>query len=99
MTIGCSIRSRNRERFGTIKNGNGKLLENAMNKARVVMLQSCLTISLIALGSLPVIANPGQNSQVAPANAVVFFDVSDLPARIDEPRLKRRDQEFVLECA
>jgi hypothetical protein len=63
------------------------------------MLQSSLTISLIALGSLPVIANPGQNSQVAPAKAIVFFDVSDLPARIDEPRLKRRGREFVLECA
>lgn len=82
-----------------MKNGNGKLLENAMNKARVVMLQSCLTISLVALGSWPVIATPGQNSQASPAKAVVFFDVSDLPARIDEPRLKRRDQEFILECA
>ena len=30
---------------------------------------------------------------------VVFFDVSELPARIDEPRMLKGDKESVLDCA
>src|SRR5260221_6246900 len=30
---------------------------------------------------------------------VTFFDVSDLPARIDTPKVSQSDKEFVLDCA
>ncbi len=63
------------------------------------MLRWCLAIWLVALFSWPAIAAPGQKSQEDRSTAVVFFDVSDLPARIDEPRLGKSDKEFVLDCA
>jgi hypothetical protein len=31
--------------------------------------------------------------------SVVFFEVSDLPARIDEPRISKQDNDLVLDCA
>ncbi len=70
-----------------------------MNKTRFVMLQTCLAIWLGLLFSWPAIAAPGQKSPELRSTAVIFFDVSDLPARIDEPRLSKRDQELFLDCA
>ncbi len=63
------------------------------------MLQSCLAVWLVALFSWAAIATPGQKSPEDRSTAVVFFDVLDLPARIDEPRLSKRDKEFALDCA
>ncbi len=40
-----------------------------------------------------------QESPRDQSTIVVFFDVSDLPARIDAPRLSQNNKEFVLECA
>lgn len=67
-----------------------------MNKALLVILQASLAVWLTGFSS-PVCARQElPKDQSAP---VVFFDVSDLPARIDEPRLSKRDKDFVLDCA
>jgi hypothetical protein len=68
-----------------------------MKNLRLMLLQGCVAIWLAASFSLPVNAAP--RLEQPPANAVVFFDVLDLPARIDEPRLGKGDKEFVLDCA
>jgi hypothetical protein len=66
-----------------------------MNKARLVMLQACLAIWLVAPSS------PALAHQEPPKDrpTVIFFDVLDLPARIDEPRLDKSNGELVLKCA
>ena len=70
-----------------------------MNKVRFVTLRWRLAIWLVALFSWPAIATPGQKSPENLSTAVVFFDVLDFPARIDEPKLSKRDKDFVLDCA
>lgn len=65
-----------------------------MNKIPLVVLQACLAIWLT--GSFNITANA--LSRELP-NAVTFFDVSDLPARIDAPKMSQSDKEFVLDCA
>jgi hypothetical protein len=66
-----------------------------MNKIPLVVLQACLAIWLAASFS-----TRAYGSSFEQTNAVVFFlDVSDLPARIDEPKLSRHDNEYVLDCA
>jgi hypothetical protein len=65
-----------------------------MNKIPLVVLQACLAIWLT--GSFNITANA--SSRELP-NAVTFFDVSDLPARIDAPKISQSDKEFVLDCA
>ena len=62
-----------------------------------MLRHGCMAIWLVTLFSLP--ANAAPRLEQPPAGAVVFFDVSDLPARIDEPRLSKSDREFVLDCA
>ena len=65
-----------------------------MKKILLVVLQSCLAIWLAALcGGTANAVGFEQNP------AVTFFDVSELPARIDEPRLRKSGKEFVLDCA
>jgi hypothetical protein len=68
-----------------------------MKNLRLMLLQTCVAIWLATLFSCT--ANAAPRLEQPPANAVVFFDVSDLPARIDEPRLSKSDKEFVLDCA
>ncbi len=68
-----------------------------MKNPRLILRQGCAAIWLATLFSFNATAAPRIDQQ--PANAVLFFDVSDLPARIDEPRLSKRDKEFVLDCA
>jgi hypothetical protein len=58
---------------------------------------ACVAVWLVALFGFAANAEPRLDQ--LPGNAVVFFDVSDLPARIDEPRLSKRDKEFILDCA
>jgi hypothetical protein len=65
-----------------------------MNRILLVVLQACLAIWLAA--SFSFTANASSLEQ---SNSVTFFDVSDLPSRIDEPRLRNSDKEFVLDCA
>ncbi len=67
-----------------------------MNKAHLVILQASLAIWLTAFSS-PVLAR--QELRKDRSTPVVFFDVSELPARIDEPRLRKSEKEFVLDCA
>ncbi len=67
-----------------------------MNTPKVVILQASLALWLNAF-SLPVLAR--QELPKDRSTPVVFFDVSELPARIDEPRLHERDKEFALDCA
>ena|SRR5438552_6734906 len=67
-----------------------------MNKAQLVILQATLALWLTAFGA-PVLAR--QELPKDRSTPVVFFDVSELPARIDEPRLRKSDKEFVLDCA
>ena len=64
-----------------------------MNKILLVVLQACLAIWLT--GSFNT-ANAGGREL---PNAVTFFDVLDLPARIDAPKVSQNDKEFVLDCA
>ena len=67
-----------------------------MNKVVPVVLQACLAIGLPAFGPLVLAC---QETPKDPSTAVVFFDVLELPARIDEPRLSKAEKEFVLSCA
>jgi hypothetical protein len=68
-----------------------------MNKIRGVVLQACVFSLLAAIFSSPAIS---VNRQEQPQSATVaYFDVPDLPARVDEPKLRKSDQEFVLDCA
>jgi|KBSSwiStaDraftv2_1062776.scaffolds.fasta_scaffold28740_6 hypothetical protein len=68
-----------------------------MTKARFLILASFIaTLTLCA--NCPAIAAKLQ--QVGDASsAVVFFDVLDLPARIDEPKLSRSKDRYLLNCA
>jgi hypothetical protein len=68
-----------------------------MKDLRLMLRQGCVAIWLVTLFSLP--ANAAPRLEQPPAGVVVFFDVSDLPARIDEPRLSESDGEFVLDGA
>ena len=65
-----------------------------MNRILLVVLQACLAIWLAGSFSFSVKA-----SSLEQSNSVTFFDISDLPARIDEPGLRQSDKEFVLDCA
>jgi len=67
-----------------------------MNKAQAVILQASLAFWLNAF-SWPVLAR--QELPKDRSTPVVFFDVSELPARIDEPRLHENDKQFSLDCA
>ena len=67
-----------------------------MNRSQSVILQASLALLLTAFGA-PVIAR--QELPKDRSTPIIFFDVAELPARIDEPRLRKSDKEFVLDCA
>jgi hypothetical protein len=67
----------------------------AMNRKPPVVVQAFLAIGMGALFSF---AAPAATLQQPAANEAVFFDVTDLPARIDEPKLSRNG-DFTLDCA
>ena len=67
-----------------------------MKKVVPLVLRACLAIGLATFIS-PVRAY--QETPKDPSTAVVFFDVLELPARIDEPRASKAEKEFVLSCA
>jgi hypothetical protein len=58
-------------------------------------MQACLAIWMSASFGFTA---PAAILQQPAAQEVVFFDVTDLPARIDEPKLSK-DKELVLDCA
>jgi hypothetical protein len=58
-----------------------------------------MVVWLVASFTWPAIAARDQEPPKDQSTAVVFFDVSDLPARIDGPKLYRNDGGFVLKCA
>jgi len=68
---------------------------NAMKKATVALLISSFWIAA------SMTAPAGARAQTPPdfSRPVLFFDVLDLPARIDEPRLKKNANQYVLSCA
>jgi hypothetical protein len=68
-----------------------------MNTIRCVALRACL-FSLVA-ASFNAPAMPASRQEQPPSSTVAFFDVPDLPARVDEPKLRKGDQGFVLDCA
>jgi hypothetical protein len=53
-------------------------------------------VALMIFIAYPALA---RQDQTPPARPVTFFDVLDLPARIDEPRLKKNEGEYALKCA
>lgn len=65
-----------------------------MNKILLVILQGVLAIWLTGSFSFTVKASSSEEPK-----AVTFFDVSDLPARIDAPKVSQSDKDFVLDCA
>ena len=66
----------------------------AMNKIPLVFLQACLAIWLTGSFSFTAQASSSEEPR-----SVTFFDVSDLPARIDTPKVSQSDKEFALDCA
>jgi hypothetical protein len=68
-----------------------------MKSLRLRLRQASVAIWLTASFSFPVNAAPRLDRP--PENAVVFFDVSELPARIDEPKLRQSDKGMVMDCA
>jgi hypothetical protein len=56
-----------------------------------------VVIALMILTACPAFAR--QDPMQAGAQEVAFFDVLDLPARVDEPKLERTDGKYVLKCA
>ena len=60
-------------------------------------IMKSLVVALIILVTYPAFAR--QDEPKPAAQTVKFFDVLDLPARIDEPKLIKTDGEFVLRCA
>ena len=66
-------------------------------KIRLIVLQACLASVTAVLFAAPAIS---ANRQEQPQSATVaYFDVPDLPARLDEPKLRKSDQGFVVDCA
>jgi hypothetical protein len=66
-----------------------------MKKATVALMISSLWIAALMTAPTRV------RAQTSPefSRPVLFFDVLDLPARIDEPKLKKNANQYVLSCA
>jgi len=56
-----------------------------------------VVVALMILCTCPAFAR--QDQPPRPATTVSFFDVIDLPARIDEPKLEKTPSDQVLKCA
>ena len=56
-----------------------------------------VVVALMILAACPAFAH--QDSTAPKAQDVAFFDVFDLPARIDQPTLQGRDGGYVFKCA
>jgi hypothetical protein len=56
-----------------------------------------VALSLVILVAYSTFAH--QDGPQIPAQSVAFFDVLDLPARIDEPKLQKTANDYALKCA
>src|SRR5437667_9977300 len=66
-------------------------------KIRLIVLRSCMaSLAAAFFSSGATSANRQEQPQSA---AVAFFDIPDLPARVDEPKLRKSDEGSVLDCA
>ena len=70
-----------------------------MNKAGFAILRAFLVVWLAASFTWLPAAARDQEPPKDRATPVVFFDVSELPARIDEPILRKSDKGVIMECA
>ena len=70
-----------------------------MNKVQSVVLRAYLAIWLAVSFSVPSIASRRDELPQDAAIAVVYFDVSELPARIDDPKLRKSDKGMAMDCA
>ena len=66
-----------------------------MKKATVALMISSFWIA----ASITAPARVRAQTPLEFSRPVLFFDVLDLPARIDEPRLKKNANQYVLSCA
>ncbi|HMH41920.1 MAG TPA: hypothetical protein VK557_00430 [Pyrinomonadaceae bacterium] len=66
-----------------------------MKKATVALMISSFWIAA------SMTAPAGARAQTPPefSRPVLFFEVLDLPARIDEPKLEKKTNQYVLSCA
>ena len=69
-----------------------------MKHSSLNLLRGVLAFGLASNFSLQV-AGGCQDAHGPQPVAIAFFDVPDLPARVDEPKLHTSDQGFVLDCA
>lgn len=69
-----------------------------MNRVPFIVLPACLLFGLVALLRSPAIA-ASQKLPEEQSITVLFADVLNLPARIDEPKLQMIDGRPVLSCA
>ena len=67
-----------------------------MNRARFRVLPALIGVAAL-LASPRIVAL--QELPAAQSTKILFSDVLDLPARIDEPKLERNDSRLVLNCA
>src|SRR5438874_6910366 len=72
--------------------------QKAMKRSSLNLLRGVLAFGLASNLSLQV-AGGCQEARGTQPIAIAFFDVPDLPARVDEPKLRKSDQGFVLDCA
>src|SRR5437660_4112093 len=82
-------------RYSCAKNC-GVAYSNAMKKGPVVaLIILCLWLAA-PMSAPPLVCAASPQERPRP---VLFFDVLDLPARIDEPKLQRKANQYLLTCA
>jgi len=69
-----------------------------MKHSSLNLLRGVLAFGLVSNFSLQVVRGC-QEARGPQSATVAYFDVPDLPARVDEPKLRKSDQGFVLDCA
>ncbi|OLD28471.1 MAG: hypothetical protein AUJ04_01500 [Acidobacteria bacterium 13_1_40CM_3_55_6] len=73
-----------------------------MNHSSLNLLRGVLAFGLVSNFSFNFSLQAAGDCQEARGPqpvAIAYFDVPDLPARVDEPKLRQSDQGFVLDCA
>ena len=73
-----------------------------MNHSSLNLLRGVLAFGLVSNFSFNFSRQAAGDCQEARGPqpvAIAYFDVSDLPARVDEAKLRKDDQGFVLDCA
>src|SRR5438128_1209504 len=99
--MNCLTRLYLRLLVGTRRSGNGGQ-EKAMNHSSLNLLRGVLAFGLVSNFSFNFSLQAAGDCREARGPqpvAIAYFDVPDLPARVDEPKLRQSDQGFVLDCA